>query len=111
MLGFLPGFCYRGGMDKRLTMPRKDTPRIQVPAGSVGIAGMQTGIYPLASPGGWQIIGQTPLKMFDWQRMPVFLVNPGDSIRFCKISKEEFSHITQAIQSGTYVHRMKRIII
>lgn len=109
MLGFLPGFCYLGGMDARLAMPRKNMPRLQVLAGSVGIAGMQTGIYPLASPGGWQIIGQTPLKLFDWQRTPAFLISPGDQIRFCRITAEAFNNIMQEIESGSYHHNQKNI--
>lgn len=85
MLGFIPGFCYLGGMDPRIAMPRKDTPRLMVPAGAVGIAGSQTGVYPIDSPGGWQIIGRTHKKLFDPGRNPGFLVMPGDHVRFIPV--------------------------
>lgn len=85
MLGFTPGFCYLGGMDLRIAAPRKENPRVRVAAGSVGIAGQQTGIYPIDSPGGWQIIGKTDLKLFNPDREPVFLVNPGDKLRFVPV--------------------------
>lgn len=82
MMGFTPGFPYLGEMDARIAAPRLATPRSRVPAGSVGIAGQQTGIYPLESPGGWRIIGWTPLRLFDLQREPPFLLAPGDLVRF-----------------------------
>jgi len=85
MLGFTPGFCYLGGLDERLETPRLEVPRPRIPAGSVGIAGKQTGIYPIDSPGGWQLIGWTPLRMFDPQREPPVLVNAGDVVRFVPI--------------------------
>ncbi len=82
MLGFLPGFTYMGELDHRLDTPRKDSPRTRVDAGSVGIAGRQTGIYSLPSPGGWQIIGRTSLEIFRPSTEPPCLVGPGDRIRF-----------------------------
>ena len=82
MLGFLPGFPYMGIVDDAIAAPRRSTPRVRVPAGSVGIAGWQTGIYPQSSPGGWQIIGRTSVKLFDPQRTEPFLLAPGDSVRF-----------------------------
>ncbi|EGH0098124.1 5-oxoprolinase subunit PxpB [Salmonella enterica] len=81
-LGFQPGFPYLGNLPKPLHMPRRAEPRLQVPAGSVGIGGAQTGIYPLSTPGGWQLIGLTPLKLFDPMREPPVLLRPGDSVRF-----------------------------
>ncbi|SET21027.1 inhibitor of KinA [Salinibacillus kushneri] len=90
MIGFAPGFPYLGGMSKRIAMPRKPTPRLSIPAGSVGIAGEQTGIYPIATPGGWQIIGQTPVKLFTPSYSPPSLLQAGDSIRFTSITAEEF---------------------
>jgi inhibitor of KinA len=82
MLGFLPGFAYMGEVDKRINVRRKKTPRTRVPKGSVGIAGRQTGVYPLESPGGWQIIGRTPLEMFTPDAQSPALLEPGDTIRF-----------------------------
>ena len=84
MLGFLPGFCYLGGLDKRIHLPRLDTPRLKIEKGSVGIANNQTGIYPLDSPGGWRIIGKTDTNIFDLNRKNMFLVLPGDKIRFVR---------------------------
>jgi len=81
-LGFQPGFAYLGGMDTRLATPRKTTPRVSTPAGSVGIGGRQTGIYPAASPGGWQIIGRTDMSLFDIAKSSPCLLQPGDTIRF-----------------------------
>ncbi len=109
MLGFLPGFCYLGGMDSRIATPRKETPRLKVPAGAVGIAGVQTGIYPLESPGGWQIIGQTPFKLFDPYRIPVFMINPGDRIRFVPVSEQQYHHMNQSVKAGTYQHESRII--
>lgn len=95
MLGFTPGFCYLGGMDERLTTPRKEVPSQKIKAGSVGIAAGQTGIYPIESPGGWQIIGRTPLKLFDPNRQPEFLVQAGDYIEFYAISDEEYDDLNE----------------
>ena len=94
MLGFLPGFAYMGKVDERLVMSRRSQPR-EVQAGAVGIAGWQTGIYPLASPGGWQIIGRTPLKLFDAANDPTVLLAAGDIIRFYPVSLEEFKSLSQ----------------
>ncbi|RYZ51472.1 MAG: 5-oxoprolinase subunit PxpB [Sphingobacteriales bacterium] len=89
LLGFLPGFTYLGETDEKLAMPRKMLPTT-VSAGSIGIAGRQTGIYSLSSPGGWHIIGRTPLKLFDANREPLTLLKPGDTIKFVSITKDEF---------------------
>ncbi len=89
MMGFTPGFPYLGKVDPAIAAPRLATPRPRVRAGSVGIAGLQTGIYPIDSPGGWRIIGYTPLKLFDVQRTPPFLVAPGDTVRFTPVSTIE----------------------
>jgi len=90
MIGFQPGFAYMGKLNERIVTPRKKSPRTMVPAGSVGIAGFQTGIYPFSSPGGWQLIGQTPLKIFDKEQTTPCLFKAGDYIKFTSISKEEF---------------------
>ena len=87
-LGFLPGFAYLSGLPPGLETPRRDTPRLSVPAGAVGIGGAQTGVYPLESPGGWQIIGQTPLVLFDPNREPPALLRAGDTVRFVPILEE-----------------------
>jgi KipI family sensor histidine kinase inhibitor len=88
MLGFSPGFAYLGGMPEAIATPRLETPRTLVPAGSVGIAGEQTGIYPIATPGGWRLIGRTPLKLFDPQRDPPTLLKAGDAVRFVPMDGE-----------------------
>jgi inhibitor of KinA len=90
MLGFLPGFAYMGAVDERIATPRHPTPRARVAAGSVGIAGSQTGIYPRESPGGWQIIGRTPVSLFDARRTPPALLAPGASVRFVPISRSAY---------------------
>lgn len=82
MLGFLPGFAYMGEVDERIALPRLNTPRTNVPAGSIGIAGRQTGIYPFASPGGWQLIGRTDVPIFDIESDPPCYFEPGDLVRF-----------------------------
>ncbi len=102
MLGFTPGFCYLGGMDKRIATPRQETPRLKIPAGSVGIAGEQTGIYPLESPGGWQLIGRTPLRLFSPDMHPEFLFNAGDYIRFYPVNMDDYKRIAAEVASGTY---------
>jgi inhibitor of KinA len=89
-LGFTPGFPYLSGLPAKLATPRRPTPRLFVPAGSVGIGGAQTGIYPFRSPGGWNIIGRTPLRLFDATREPAVLLRPGDKVRFVRIEREEF---------------------
>lgn len=89
-VGFAPGFAYLGLVDQRIAKPRKDTPRINIPAGSVGIAGQQTAVYPVDSPGGWQIIGRTPNKMIDFEKAKPALLTVGDKVRFVSISKQQY---------------------
>ncbi len=93
MLGFTPGFPYLGGMDPRLATPRRKEPRIRIPAGSVGIAGSQTGVYPIESPGGWQLIGRTPLRLFDLGSDPPILLQAGRSIRFVPIDEPTYHRL------------------
>lgn len=95
MLGFIPGFTYLGGMDSRLATPRLKTPRTLIPAGSVGIAGAQTGTYPADSPGGWQIIGRTPLLLYDGSKTPPTLLTAGDYVRYVPVTAEEFFRIKE----------------
>jgi KipI family sensor histidine kinase inhibitor len=98
-LGFTPGFAYLGGLDSKLHVPRLATPRKHVHAGSVGLAGEQTGVYPSDSPGGWQLIGRTPLRMFDASIDPPSRLQPGDRIRFLRIDRSEFDELAR--QQGT----------
>jgi KipI family sensor histidine kinase inhibitor len=90
MLGFVPGFAYLGTVDERIAMPRRSTPRVRVPSGSVGIGGIQTGVYPAETPGGWQLIGRTPVKPFDPSRDPPFLMKAGDAVQFYPIDRREY---------------------
>ena len=92
MIGFLPGFPYMGKVDNRIAASRKSSPRRVIPAGSVGIAGEQTGIYPLSSPGGWNIIGRTPLPLFNAENSDPVLLEPGDRVSFYSITEDEFEN-------------------
>jgi len=92
-IGFVPGFTFLAGLPKNLATPRRDVPRTEIPPGSVGIGGAQTGIYPLRSPGGWNLIGRTPLKLFDPTKDPPTLLSPGDRVCFRAITREEFDSL------------------
>jgi inhibitor of KinA len=94
MVGFIPGFAYMAEVDPTIAAPRRATPRAAVPAGSVAIAGGQTGIYPAVTPGGWNIIGRTPLKPYDLERPEPFLFHSGDRVQFVRISRDEFGDAT-----------------
>ncbi len=100
LIGFMPGFAYMGSVDQKIKTPRRSNPRTLVPAGSVGIAGEQTGIYPFDSPGGWQLIGQTPVKMFDAGNDQPCYLQPGDEVQFYPITTNEF----QNIKANGYPH-------
>jgi inhibitor of KinA len=95
MLGFTPGFPFLGGLSEELFTPRLENPRQLVPAGSVGIANNQTGVYPIDSPGGWRLIGKTPVKLYEPKRSPPILLKAGNYIRFRSISKKEFQEIAE----------------
>ena len=95
MIGFAPGFPFIGGMSEQIATPRREKPRIEIPAGSVGIAGNQTGVYPISTPGGWQIIARTPLKLFIPEQNPPSLLQAGDIVTFTPISFEEFTKIQE----------------
>ncbi|HEX8333467.1 MAG TPA: 5-oxoprolinase subunit PxpB [Segetibacter sp.] len=95
MIGFLPGFSYMGTVDEKIATPRKAVPDLKIPAGSVGIAGEQTGIYPFDSPGGWNIIGRTPLKLFNAKADSPCLLQPGDKVRFQPIALNEYFSIKE----------------
>jgi inhibitor of KinA len=97
MIGFTPGFPYLGGLSKKIHTPRLTSPRIHVPAGSVGIANNQTGIYPIDSPGGWQLIGQCPIKLFDPLQKEPILLKAGDQLKFRAICLEKFHHLRETL--------------
>ena len=96
MIGFMPGFAYMGTVDARIAAPRLEKPRTRVPRGAVGIAQRQTGIYPSDGPGGWQLIGRTPVRPFDVSRADPFLFRAGDEVRFVPIGREEFERLDRA---------------
>ena len=101
-MGFTPGFAYLGGMSERIATPRLQTPRTLIPAGSVGIAERQTGVYPIASPGGWRLIGRTPVQLFDAGRDPPVLAGPGDYVRFVPLTEEAYREVERQVQAGAY---------
>lgn len=104
MMGFAPGFPYLGGLDERLATPRLESPRVEIPAGSVGIAEGQTGIYPIASPGGWRLIGRTPLLLFDPNTEPPTVINAGDYVRFVPMASEaEYLETERQVEAGEYL--------
>lgn len=102
MLGFTPGFSYLGGMSEKIATPRLKTPRTKIPAGSAGIAGTQTGVYPIDSPGGWQLIGRTPVKMYDPLSETPILLKAGDYVRFVSITEEEYLKIQKEVEERKY---------
>ncbi|MBZ9687141.1 5-oxoprolinase subunit PxpB [Clostridium estertheticum] len=102
MIGFTPGFPYLGGMNDKIAAPRLQTPRTKIPVGSVGIAGNQTGIYPIESPGGWQLIGRTPVNLYDPYRKEPVLLNAGDYIKFIQIDEVEYKNIEAFEREGKY---------
>ena len=109
MLGFTPGFTYLGGMSEEIAAPRLAQPRVRIPAGSVGIAGSQTGVYPIDSPGGWQLIGRTPVRMYDPDRAVPILPKAGQYIKFYAIDQAEFDRIAALEASSGYtVHTYPR---
>ena len=100
--GFLPGFLYLGGLRKELHAPRKETPSLKIPKGSVAIGGKQTGIYPEESPGGWHIIGCTPIELFNANKKPPMDLSPNDYIQFYPIKSTDFNHLKRQIEIGNY---------
>jgi KipI family sensor histidine kinase inhibitor len=107
MMGFSPGFTYLGGLSERIAAPRLETPRTAIPAGSVGIAQMQTGIYPVESPGGWRLIGRTPVSLFDPSRHPPVVVDAGDYIRFVPVTPDEYARTLDAVRQGAWAARVR----
>lgn len=108
MLGFTPGFPYLGGMDKRIATPRLHSPRTKIPAGSVGIAGEQTGIYPVQSPGGWQLIGSTPIELFNPDIENPILLKSGNYIVFKSIDEEEYMKIKEEVKNNAHKCKLSR---
>ena len=102
MIGFTPGFPYLGGMSEKIAAPRLKTPRTKIPAGSVGIAGTQTGLYPVESPGGWQLIGRTPLQVFNPRSKQPFIYAAGDFLQFKPVTADEYELIRQDVANGVY---------
>lgn len=102
MLGFIAGFPYLGGMSKEIATPRLKSPRVKIEGGSVGIAGEQTGVYPVASPGGWQLIGRTPLKLYDSDREKPVLLEAGQYMKFRAVTEEEYRRIEKQVEDNTY---------
>ncbi|MGN1480357.1 5-oxoprolinase subunit PxpB [Porcipelethomonas sp.] len=105
MLGFLPGFAYLGGLDKTIAAPRLSSPRTVIPAGSVGIGGEQTGIYPMKSPGGWRLIGTTPLDVYAPERPHPILYSAGDYLKFIPVTEQEYLEIKKQVESGIYQYK------
>lgn len=101
-IGFLPGFMYLGGLDKRLHQPRRSEPRLEIPQGSVGIGGEQTGVYPQSSPGGWNIIGNSPVKVFDVTKKNPCPLNVGDKVQFYSVEKARHELISLQVQAGVF---------
>lgn len=101
-IGFLPGFLYLGGLDSRLFLDRKITPKLNVKKGSVAIGGQQTGIYPQDSPGGWHIIGNSPIELFNANQNPPCIINAGDKVKFIPVEKQDYLDIQDAINASNY---------
>ena len=102
MIGFLPGYPYMGDLPDELSLPRRDYPRLKVPAGSIAIAMAMTAIYAVASPGGWHLIGRTPVRLFDPARRPAALLRPGDRVRFEPVPLADYAAIERACADGSY---------
>ena len=108
-IGFLPGFLYLGDVPESLQLPRRSEPRMKVPAGTVGLAGMQTGIYPQTSPGGWQLLGRTPIKLFDPTQDPPCAIQVGDEVQFYAIDEPNFALFEIQIQEGIYKPKFEEL--
>ena len=109
MLGFMPGFTYLGGMSEKIATPRLESPRLQIFPGSVGIAGKQTGMYPSMSPGGWRIIGRTPLNLYNPNRETPVYISSGDYIRYVSISQDEYNEILKKVENDEYKINIRRV--
>lgn len=107
-IGFLPGFLYLGGLDEKLRISRKEQPRLKVAKGAVGIGENQTGIYPKMSPGGWQIIGNSPVPLFEKNEVPPCKISAGDKIKFYPVSMEDYSKISKEVRSGSFTFKTEQ---
>lgn len=107
-IGFLPGFLYLGGLDKKLHISRKDQPRLSVPKGAVGIGENQTGIYPQSSPGGWQLIGNSPVPLFDKNMLPPCEISAGDKLKFYPVTLEEYNRISEDVKNGNFSFKKEK---
>jgi inhibitor of KinA len=108
-MGFSPGWAYLLGLPDTLALPRRDTPRVRVPAGSVAIGGGQTGVYPMPTPGGWWLLGQTPARLFDLRREPPFALEPGDAVRFQPIEHDQFAPFQEQAEDGELVATIEQV--
>ncbi|MBX3455439.1 5-oxoprolinase subunit PxpB [Ferrovibrio sp.] len=104
MLGFMPGLAYMGGLDETLQLPRRSSPRVKVPQGSVAIAETMTTIYPWESPGGWHLIGRTPIRLFDAARAAPILYGAGDEVRFQPVSRQDYDTLAARVSAGSFDH-------
>ncbi|MDT0678374.1 5-oxoprolinase subunit PxpB [Autumnicola musiva] len=109
-IGFLPGFLYLGDLDKKLHFPRKNEPRMKIEKGAVGIGENQTGIYPKSSPGGWQIIGNCPVPVFDKNKLPPCEISAGDKVKFYPVSEEEFEKISEEVSKGEFELKAEKYV-
>jgi KipI family sensor histidine kinase inhibitor len=103
MIGFMPGYAYLGGLDPRIATPRRDEPRLDTPAGTVMIGGAQAGIQCLAAPSGWHLLGRTPFRNYHPSRDPVFLLAPGDAVRFQPIPESQWAPLDRAAEKGEWI--------
>lgn len=108
MMGFTPGFPYLGGMSERISTPRLESPRKTIPAGSVGIGGDQTGVYPIDSPGGWRLIGRTPVDLYNPEESPPVAFKPGDIVEFDPIDEDDFKRISEKVKADEYELEVRR---
>ncbi len=111
MIGFLPGFPYLGDLPAELELARRTDPRVKVPGGSVAIATSLTGIYPVESPGGWHLIGATPIRLFDAKQKTPSLFAPGDQVIFCPISRDDFNRVRSAVAAGGYRPQHEKLVL
>lgn len=109
MIGFLPGFAYLGDLPERLRLPRRKEPRLRLPAGSIAIATAMTAIYPVESPGGWHLIGRSPVRLFDAQATRPSLLSPGDKVRFVPVSISQFEAVAREVDAGGYVPEFETV--